>query len=78
MELFDYELDMPLVNWKYEYNLQGLANKNKYDEEKKISIMEAFSNENHEIYKYMELDILLYKHAVDVFNRQVNNMLANK
>jgi len=78
LELFDYELDMPLVNWKYEYNLQGLANKNKYDEEKKLSIMDAFSNENHEIYKYMELDILLYKHAVDVFNRQVNNMLANK
>ena len=78
LELFDYELDMTLVNWKYEYSLQGLANKNKYDEEKKLSILDAFSNEHHEIYKYMELDIILYEHAVSVFNRQVNNMLANR
>ncbi len=78
LELFDYQLDMPLVDWKHEYGLQGLANKNRFDDEKKVAILDAFSNENHEIYKYMELDIILYEHAIDVFNSQVDNMLANR
>ena len=70
MSLFDKELHMPVVDWSTEYNNQGLVNSNtKFDVEKKIALMDAHTSS--EIKKYMQVDIILYEHAVSVFNAQV-------
>ena len=39
-----------------------------FSEEKAASLAEAWTNS--EIKKYMQLDLLLYEHAVDVFHEQ--------
>ena len=70
MSLFDKELQMPVLNWSKEYENQGLVNSNtKFDYEKKIALMDSYTSS--EIKKYMQVDIILYEHAVSVFNAQV-------
>ena len=69
MSLFDKELQMPVLDWSTEYRNQGLVNSNtKFDVEKKIALMDAHTSS--EIKKYLQVDILLYEHAVSVFNSQ--------
>ena len=70
MSLFDKELQMPVLDWSTEYMNQGLVNSNtKFDVEKKIALMDAHTSS--EIKKYLQVDIILYEHAISVFNAQV-------
>ena len=70
LSLFDEVLDMPTIDWHKEYNKMGSANENhKFDEEKNKVLEEAYTNS--ELKKYIQLDIILYEHAVDVFHQQV-------
>lgn len=72
MSLFDEALGMPkeVISWRDEYNKQGILNSNKRFDKKKIPAM-ALSSVDSEIKKYLQIDILLYEHAVSVFNRQL-------
>ena len=69
LHLFDTTLDMPM-KWTEQYAIYGSKNKEKvHKDEEMASLEEAWTNS--EIKKYMYLDLVLYEHAVDVFNQQV-------
>ena len=69
LSLFDVALDMPGVDWHKQYVHDGAKNVDvRYAEENSAALMEAWTNS--EIKKYMQLDLVLYEHAVDVFHQQ--------
>ena len=69
LSLFDAALGMPSLSWHQEFASQGRRKKNdRYAEEKEVALAEALVSS--EIKKYIQLDIVLYQHAVDVFHRQ--------
>ena len=69
LHLFDTALDMPM-KWTEQYAIYGSKNQGKvHKDEEMASLEEAWTNS--EIKKYMYLDLVLYEHAVDVFNQQV-------
>ena len=69
LSLFDAALDMPEVDWHKQYGSAGKVNvDNVYSQQKAASLVEAWTNS--EIKKYMQLDLVLYEHAVDVFHEQ--------
>ena len=69
LSLFDVALSMPRVDWHKQYVDEGNQNVDlQFSEEKAASLAEAWTNS--EIKKYMQLDLLLYEHAVDVFHEQ--------
>ena len=69
LSLFDTALDMPM-KWTKQYETYGSKNEDKMHKDKEMaSLEEAWTNSD--IKKYMYLDLVLYEHAVDVFNQQV-------
>ena len=69
LSLFDVALSMPGVDWHKQYLDEGNLNvDNRFKEEKSASLAEAWTNSD--IKKYMQLDLVLYEHAVDVFHEQ--------
>lgn len=74
LSLFDAALAMPGVDWHKQFTSEGPQKKNDRDkEEKEVALAEAWTSS--EIKKYMQLDILLYEHAVDVFRQQTQDYL---
>ena len=60
---------MPDVDWHETFLRVGQVNvNNKFNDDKVAVLAEAWSNS--EIKKYMQLDLLLYEHAVDLFHQQ--------
>eukprot|EP00904_Undaria_pinnatifida_P001068 jgi/Undpi1/10962/HiC_scaffold_30.g13263.m1 len=69
LNLFDVALDMPGVNWHHQYVNKGIKNADtKRKEEEAAPLAEAWTHS--EIKKHMQLDMLLYERAVDVFRQQ--------
>ena len=69
LSLFNAVLDMPDVDWHETFLRVGQVNvNNKFNDDKVAVLAEAWSNS--EIKKYMQLDLLLYEHAVDLFHQQ--------
>lgn len=69
LELFNRALGMPDLDWQKSFSNQGIGNVDRiYEKEKKKVLVEAWTNA--EIKKYIGLDLLLYEHAVAVFNEQ--------
>ena len=69
LSLFDAALDMPEVDWHKQYVSEGSKNVDRmYSKQKAASLVEAWTNSD--IKKYMQLDLVLYEHAVDVFHQQ--------
>lgn len=70
LSLFDAALAMPEVRWHGEFNSQGkLLVDSVYREQEALTLLEAWTDS--EVKKYMQLDIVLYEHAVDVFHQQI-------
>lgn len=67
MQLFQFALELPNMNW---HAASGVARKNSdfYDEEA-ATLREAWCDPR--IRELLWLDILLYDHAVSIFNKQV-------
>ncbi|CAM9713079.1 unnamed protein product [Laminaria digitata] len=69
LSLFDVALSMPGVDWHRQYVGEGDINvDHQFAEQKAAALDEAWTNS--EIKKYMQLDLVLYEHAVDVFHEQ--------
>lgn len=69
LSLFDAALAMPSVNWHQQFTSEGRRKRNiRYVEEREVALAEAWTSS--EVKKYIQLDIVLYEHAVDVFHRQ--------
>lgn len=79
ISLFDSVLGIPGLSWRDKFSKYGVKNagskhagsKNagsKHEEEEKKLIAEAWTNS--ELKSYIDLDILLYDHAVSVFRQQ--------
>ena len=69
LSLFNAALNLPGLDWHEEYAQQGRANVDqKLFVKAQETLEEAWTNS--EIKKYMQLDIALYEHAVDVFRQQ--------
>ncbi|CAM9612169.1 unnamed protein product, partial [Laminaria digitata] len=69
LSLFNTALDMPGVDWHEMFGNMGQARVGKVSkEEKEAMLAEALTNS--EIKKYMQLDLLLYDHAVELFRLQ--------
>ncbi|CAM9141477.1 unnamed protein product, partial [Laminaria digitata] len=69
LSLFNAALDMPGVDWHQLFGSVGQVNvNNKSNDEKAVMMAEASTNS--EIKKYMQLDLLLYEHTVDLFHQQ--------
>ena len=69
LSLYNAALDMPGVDWHESFLHVGRVNENgKFDDEKAASLAEAWTSS--EIKKYLQLDLLLYEHAVDLFLQQ--------
>lgn len=72
LSLFDAALDIPEVNWRKQFHNQGKGNVDwTFEKEKREAMQEAWTNS--EIKKYMKLDLLLYEHAVHVFQQQASS-----
>lgn len=69
LEMFDCALGMPEMDWRGLYASVGKHNvDNSFRGEKEAVLAEAWTNAK--IKEYIDLDLLLYEHAVDVFNSQ--------
>ena len=69
LSLYDVALSIPGIDWQTQFARQGKKTvERKYADQEAASLAEAWTNT--EIRKYMQLDILLYEHAVDVFREQ--------
>ena len=69
LSLFDVALSMPGVDWHKEFEDEGARNVDKrFSKDEAASLAEAWTNSD--IKKYMQLDLVLYEHAVDVFHKQ--------
>lgn len=69
LSVFNAALDMPRVDWHETFKTVGHVNvNNKYQDEKTATLAEAWTNS--EIKKYLQLDLLLYEHAVVLFHQQ--------
>ena len=69
LSLYDVALSIPGIDWHTQFARQGKKTvERKYADQEAVSLAEAWTNT--EIRKYMQLDILLYEHAVDVFREQ--------
>ena len=69
LSVFNAALDMPGVDWHEAFQTVGHVNVNsKYQDEKTATLAEAWTNS--EIKKYVQLDLLLYEHAVVLFRQQ--------
>ena len=69
LKLFNSALAMPDFNWTLAFQKMGVRNQdNKYATESHNTLAEAWTNT--EIKRYIGLDLLLYDHAVAVFNEQ--------
>ncbi|CAM9581378.1 unnamed protein product [Sphacelaria rigidula] len=69
LELFNRALEVPGLDWRSQFKAQGSKNvDNQYKEREKAALAEAWTNA--EIKKYINLDLLIYEHAVAVFNQQ--------
>lgn len=72
LALYDTALDMPGMDWKTWYAKDGKQNVNvMYEELKARTLEKAWTDP--ELKKYLQLDLLLYEHAVDVFNEQARS-----
>lgn len=70
ISLFETALPIPGVNWQRGFLRFGVQNEdNDYKDKEKQVLAEAWANS--ELKSYLELDIMLYEHAVDVFHKQV-------
>lgn len=69
LSLFNVALEMPEVDWHETFLSVGQVNVNdRQKDEKEATLAEAWTNS--EIKKYMQLDLLLYEHAVELFHEQ--------
>ena len=69
LSLYDVALSIPGIDWHKNFASQGKkAVAMDYAEKEAASLAEAWTNS--EIKKYMQLDIVLYEHAVDVFRKK--------
>lgn len=70
LSLFDAALEMPGVDWHRQFDHDGMSNVDRvYMSEKQRALEDAWTNS--EVKQFMQLDLLLYEHAVDIFRRQV-------
>lgn len=70
LSLFNAALTMPGLDWHHQFVDEGIVRvvDSRYSEEKEVVLADAWTN--WDIRKYMQLDIVLYEHAVDVFHQQ--------
>lgn len=69
LELFNRALGMPGVEWHSKFEKHGIYNWDEENKKKEEAVLaEAWTNA--EIKKYISLDLLIYEHAVAVFNEQ--------
>ncbi len=69
LALFDATLDMPGMNWQQSFLAAGRRNSGKRDKEEEAAAV-VQSKADPDMQDTLWLDILLYEHAVGVFNRQ--------
>lgn len=66
--LFNAALDIPAVDWRDIFESVGEHNVDRmHKDDKEATLAEAWTNS--EIKKYMQLDLILYEHAVDIFRQ---------
>ena len=69
LSLFNAALQMPGVDWHEQYMTVGAVNvDNRHADEKVATLADAWTNS--EIKKYLQLDLILYEHAVAIFHQQ--------
>lgn len=69
LSLFNAALGMPGMDWHDEFLSVGQQNTDDiYKDQKVAALEEAWTNS--ELKSYMQLDLLLYEHAVDIFHQQ--------
>lgn len=69
LKLFDKALEMPGFNWTSSFGVSGVIRKQEeYASQEKEMLKGAWTNRA--IKNYISLDLLLYEHAVDVFNEK--------
>lgn len=69
LSIFNAALAMPGVDWHETFLSVGHVNaNNKFKDEKAATLAEAWTNS--EIKQYLQLDLLLYEHAVVLFHQQ--------
>lgn len=69
LDLFDRALGIPGLHWHKLYAKQGQSNRDRHFATlKKKALAEAWVSA--EVKQYIGLDLLLYEHAVDIFNEQ--------
>ncbi|CAN0037090.1 unnamed protein product [Scytosiphon promiscuus] len=72
LALFDSALAMPGMDWRTWYARDGKQNVNRAFEQLKAQTLEKAWTDP-ELKKYLQLDLLLYEHAVDVFHKQARS-----
>lgn len=69
LSLFNAALGIPGMDWHEKFEQSGKANVDaRFEGEKQEAVQDALVDA--EIKKYLRLDLLLYKHALDVFRGQ--------
>lgn len=72
LELFNNELKMPHLDWKANFRKTGIRNVDSvFLTEKEQALELAWTNS--EIKSYINVDLLLYEHAVDVFEEMLRH-----
>jgi len=72
LSLFDAALDMPGMKWHQEYDDTGGAKNVMGEKLERDAVLEKAWTDS-ELKRYMQLDLLLYEHAVDVFHQQARS-----
>ncbi len=72
LSLFDAALGMPGMDWHQEFEETGGAQNVMGSKLKKADVLEQAWTDP-ELKRYMQLDLLLYEHAVDVFHQQARS-----
>lgn len=71
LSIFNAALDMPGVDWHEAFKSVGHVNVNdEYKDERVATLAEAWTNS--EVKHYLQLDILLYEHALAIFQQQAS------
>lgn len=72
LALFDTALGMPGFDWRKSYAKEGIQHVNaEFEKLKAETLEEAWTDP--ELKQYMQLDLLLYEQAVDVFHVQARS-----
>ncbi|CAM9296736.1 unnamed protein product [Ectocarpus sp. 13 AM-2016] len=72
LQLFDHALDMPVMNWEEQFAEGGKHHVDTVNKQLEIETLQQAWTDS-ELKKYMQLDLLLYEHAVDVFHQQARS-----